>query len=101
MDLRIRTLESEYRRQASDQPKVTAAPLPEVEQELRKFTDASARQVIVAPVACEVIELKFTAPGAVIPPREIIAEIVPVETQLVTEARIRTEDIVRRAMRER
>jgi HlyD family secretion protein len=94
-DLRIRSLEGEYRQQASDQLKVVSARLSEIEQELRKSTDASARQVIVAPVAGEVIDLKVTAPGAVIAPRETIAEIVPAQTRLVTEARIRTEDINR------
>ena len=92
-DLRIKTLESEYRQQASDQLKVTSARLSEIEQELRKSTDASSRQVIVAPAAGEVIDLKYTTPGAVIPPRETIAAIVPAETRLLTEARIHPEDI--------
>ena len=94
-DLRIRSLESDYRQQASDQLKVTAARLSEIEQEQRKSVDASARQVIMAPVAGEIIDLKYSAPGSVIPPRETIADIVPVDTRLVTEARIRTEDIDR------
>jgi HlyD family secretion protein len=94
-DLRIRALEGEYRQQASDQLKVAAARLAEVEQELRKSTDAASRQVIVAPASGDVIDLKFSSPGAVIPPRETIADIVPAEPKLVTEARIRTEDINR------
>lgn len=94
-DLRIRSLESDYRQQASDQLKITAARLSELEQELRKSVDASSRQTIVAPAAGEVIDLKYTSPGAVIPPRETIADIVPDDTRLVTEARIRPEDISR------
>jgi membrane fusion protein, epimerase transport system len=94
-DLRIRSLESEYRQQASDQLKVTAARLSEIEQEQRKSSDASARQVIMAPASGQIIDLKYATPGAVIPPRETIAEIVPGDTRLVTEARIRTEDINR------
>ena len=94
-DLRIRSLESEYRQQASDQLKVTAARLSEIEQEQRKSMDASARQVITAPASGEVIDLKYSAPGAVIAPRETIADIVPGDTRLVTEARIRTEDMNR------
>jgi HlyD family secretion protein len=57
--------------------------------------DASARQVITAPTSGEVIDLKYSAPGSVIAPRETIADIVPGDTRLVTEARIRTEDISR------
>jgi len=94
-DLRMRSLESEYRQQASDQLKVTAAKLSEIEQEQRKSVDASARQVIVAPADGEVIDLKYATPGVVIPPRETIADIVPADTRLLTEARIRTEDINR------
>jgi epimerase transport system membrane fusion protein len=94
-DLRIRTLESDYRQQASDQLKVTAARLSEIEQEQRKSVDASARQVIMAPASGEIIDLKYSTPGSVIPPRETIADIVPDDTRLMTEARIRTEDINR------
>lgn len=94
-DLRIRSLESDYRQQASDQLKVTTARLSEIEQEQRKSVDAWSRQVIVAPASGEVIDLKYAAPGAVIPPRETIADIVPDDSRLVTEARIRTEDINR------
>jgi epimerase transport system membrane fusion protein len=94
-DLRIRALESDYRQQASDQLKVTAARLSEIEQERRKSLDASARQVIVAPASGEIIDLKYSTPGSVIPPRETIADVVPDDTRLVTDARVRTEDIGR------
>ena len=94
-DLKIRSLESEYRQQASDQLKVTAARVSEIEQEQRKSLDASARQVIVAPADGEVMDLKYATPGVVIPPRETIADIVPDDSRLLTEARIRTEDINR------
>jgi epimerase transport system membrane fusion protein len=94
-DLRIKSLEGDYRQQASDQLKVTAGRLSEIEQELRKSSDASARQVIVAPAAGEVVNLKFTSPGTVVSPREPIADIVPADPRLVLEARIRTEDVSR------
>ena len=94
-DLRVRSLESEYRQQASDQRKVTASRVSEIEQEQRKSVDASARQVIVAPADGEVIDLKYATPGGVIPPRDTIMEIVPESIRLVTEARIRPEDINR------
>ena len=95
VDLRTKTLESDYRQQASDQLKITTARLAELQEELRKLSDAAARQVIVAPVGGDVMNLKFTAPGAVVSPREVIADIVPAEPRLVIEARIRTEDISR------
>jgi HlyD family type I secretion membrane fusion protein len=95
IDLRMEMLESEYRQQASDQIKVVAARLVELQQELRKSADAAARQLITAPAAGEVVNLRFTSPGSVISPRETIAEIVPVDPRLVIEAHIRTEDVAR------
>lgn len=94
-DLRIKGLEGDYRQQASDQLKINAARLTEIEQEQRKTTDASSRQAIVAPVAGNVINLKFSTPGSVISPREPIADIVPSNPRLVLEARLRTEDVAR------
>ena len=94
-DLRVKSMESDYRQQASDQLKVNAARLAEIQQEQRKTVDASSRQVIVAPVAGDVINLKFTTPGSVVSPREPIADIVPSNPRLVVEAHIRTEDVTR------
>jgi HlyD family type I secretion membrane fusion protein len=94
-DLRIKALEGDYRQQASDQLKVSAAKLAEIQQEQRKTVDASSRQVIVAPVAGDVINLRFSTPGSVISPREAIVDIVPSNPRLVVEAHIRTEDITR------
>lgn len=94
-DLRIKSLEGDYRQQASDQLKVSAARLAEIQQEQRKTVDASGRQVIVAPVAGDVINLKFTTPGSMVSPREPIADIVPSNPRLVVESRIRTEDVSR------
>jgi HlyD family type I secretion membrane fusion protein len=95
IDLRVKALEGEYRQQASDQLKVTSARLSELQQELRKSSDASSRQVILAPVAGDVMNLKYTSVGAVVSPRESVADIVPANPRLVVEARIRTEDVSR------
>lgn len=94
-DLRIKSLESDYQQQASDQLKVNAARLAEIEQEQRKSSDATSRQIIVAPVAGDVVNLKFSSPGTVVSPREPIADIVPVNPRLVVEAQIHTEDVMR------
>lgn len=94
-DLKIKSLESEYRQQASDQLKVATVRISEIQQELRKFADASLRQVIVAPAAGEVMNLRFTNAGSVLSPREPIADIVPENPRLVVEAQIRPEDVSR------
>jgi HlyD family secretion protein len=92
-DIRIRSLENDYTRAASDQLKVTAARLAEIEQELRKSQDAVTRQVVTAPASGEVIDLRFTSPGAVVRAGEPIAEIVPSDAKLMIEARIRPEEV--------
>lgn len=94
-DLRIKGLESEYRQQASDQLKVANVRLSEIQQEWRKSTDASQRQMVVAPVDGEVMNLRYASPGTVVTPREPIADIVPSNPRLVVEAQIRPEDISR------
>jgi HlyD family secretion protein len=93
VDLRAKALVNEYMKSASDQLKAAAARLGEIEQELRKSEDAAARQVVTAPAAGEVIDLKFTSPGAVVRAGEPIADIVPVEAALVLEAHLRPEDV--------
>jgi HlyD family secretion protein len=92
-DLKIRSVQNDYVQAASDQLKATAARLGEIEQEQRKSDDAALRQVVVAPASGEVIDLRFTSPGAVVRPGEPIAEIVPSDARLLIEAHIRPEDI--------
>lgn len=95
LDLKLRGLDNDYRQQASDQIKVAAVRVQEIEQELRKATDASTRQVILAPVDGEILGLRVTNPGTVIAPREPVADVLPANPKLVVEARIRTEDVNR------
>jgi HlyD family secretion protein len=93
IDLKIQSARNDYVKAASDQLKVTAQRLSEIEQEQRKSADAATRQVVTAPASGEIIDLRFTSPGAVIKPGDPIADIVPSNTQLMVEARIRPEDI--------
>lgn len=89
--LRAQALEGEYRQQASDLLKAANGRVTEIEQELRKVRDAARRQVVTAPAAGTVINLRFNGAGGVIQPREPIADIVPRNPRLVVEAQIRPE----------
>jgi HlyD family secretion protein len=60
---------------------------------MRKTDDAASRQVVVAPAGGEIIDLKFTSPGAVVRPGDSIAEFVPSDARLMLEAHIRPEEI--------
>jgi epimerase transport system membrane fusion protein len=93
IDLKIKSIQNSYVQAASDQLKAAAAHLGEIEQEVRKSEDAAARQVVAAPASGEVIDLKFSSPGAVVRPGEPIAEIVPSDAKLMLEAHIRPEEI--------
>jgi membrane fusion protein, epimerase transport system len=93
IDLKIKTARNGYVQAASDQLKNAVSRVAEVEQEQRKSDDAAKRQVVVAPVDGEVIDLKFTSAGAVVRAGEPIAEIVPSDAPLLIEARIRPEEI--------
>lgn len=92
-DIKSNSIVNEYLRSATDQLKTTVARVSEIEQELRKSDDATTRQVVLAPAAGEIIDLKFTSPGAVVRPGEAIAEIVPSNTALMIEAQIRPEEV--------
>jgi HlyD family type I secretion membrane fusion protein len=94
-DLRVKTLTSEYRQQASDQLKVALMRAGELQQEQRKAGDAAARQVIAAPADGEVVNLRYATPGAVVQPRETVADIVPAHPRLVVEAHLRTDEVSR------
>lgn len=102
-ELRIKSLQNQHMQTASDQLKVTAAGLSEIRQELRKWEDAAARQVVAAPVSGEIMDMKISSPGTIVRPGESIAEIVPSDVQLLVEAHIRPEDIsnVQRGQRAR
>jgi HlyD family secretion protein len=93
IDLKIKSIQNAYGQTASDQLKVTGARLAEIEQEVRKTEDAARRQVVAAPASGQVIDLKFTSPGAVVRPGDAIAEIVPGDAMLMLEAHIRPEEI--------
>lgn len=93
IDLRIRALQNAYVHTASDEVKNSVARLTDIDQEMRKTDDAASRQMVVAPASGEIIDLKFTSPGAVLRPGDTIAEIVPSAARLMVEARIRPEEI--------
>lgn len=92
-DLKANAIANDYVRSASDQLKQTLARVGEIEQELRKSNDATLRQTVLAPADGEIIDLKFTSPGAVVKPGESIAEIVPSKADLMIEAQIRPEEV--------
>ncbi|MEX8521036.1 MAG: HlyD family type I secretion periplasmic adaptor subunit [Leptothrix sp. (in: b-proteobacteria)] len=95
LKLKMLSLRNDYSESATRDQRESSSRLLEVEQRLQPTQDAANRQRIVAPVGGEVVGLKVFSAGAVIGPRDVLMEIMPVGAKLVIEARVRPEDIVR------
>ena len=91
--LRVKTLENQFMQSAADELKESTNKLFDIEERLRPSKDAAERQNIVAPIDGEVVDLKVTSAGAVVGPRDPLLDIVPTDSKLIVEGRIRTEDI--------
>jgi len=93
LELRAQSLRSQFRQEASVELRQTTTAVFELRERLRPTQDAEDRQRIKAPIAGEVVDLKFNSVGSVIGPREPILDIVPTSPDLLVEARILPEDI--------
>ena len=85
---------------AADHQSEVAAELREVQTQLAEVTEKLAaaqirqgRRDVVAPEAGTVLNLRYFAPGAVVPPGGPILDLVPRDDSLVVEARVRPSDI--------
>ena len=92
-ELRILGMMANHRQQAADELKNSVSKLQELEERLRPSEDDRARTVITAPASGEIVNLQVFTPGAVIGPKDLLAEVIPEEKKLIIEFRIRTEDI--------
>lgn len=81
----------------ADLHKVTA-DLAQARENLKKRTDRVARLEVTAPVAGYVKGLRVNTIGAVIPAGQTLMEIVPVDEQLIVEARILPQQVGRVAV---
>lgn len=90
---RLESLSSEFRATAQGELAEKTKELNVIKQTLSAFRDKSERTEIKSPVHGAVKDLKITTVGGVVRPGETIMEIVPLEDQLIVEARIRPADI--------
>jgi HlyD family type I secretion membrane fusion protein len=93
LQLRIAQARNQYQAQAADELRESAARLRELDERLRPTLDTAERQVLRAPVDGEVMNLKVSARGQAIGPREPVLDVVPDREALIVEARIRPQDI--------
>jgi HlyD family type I secretion membrane fusion protein len=78
---------------AANEMRQSTVQVLDLRERLRPLQDAATRQRIVAPIAGQVVGLKFTSVGAVIGPRDPILDIVPENIELIVEGRVRPEDV--------
>ena len=86
-------LQSQRRNEALEESGRVADDLASVRETSRRLSDRVARLDIVAPVQGIVKGLATNTVGGVIPPGGLVTEIVPMDKELVVEARISPVDI--------
>ncbi|MDC7218081.1 MAG: HlyD family type I secretion periplasmic adaptor subunit [Spirochaetales bacterium] len=78
---------------AQNQRAKTLAELAEIKQRLNERQTSLQRLVIVSPTKGVVKKLPFTTTGAVVNPSEIIAEIIPLDVDLIVQVQVSPRDI--------
>lgn len=77
-----------YLRTAAEELRDATARVVDLEERLRAARDAATRQVITAPVAGRLVDLKVNTIGSAVGPREPIVDIVPADVPLVVEVKV-------------
>jgi HlyD family type I secretion membrane fusion protein len=92
-ELRIVNLVIERREEVDQQLSRVRGERAELEEQIRVSLDRLRRTEIRAPIAGTVLGLRYKTPGGVIRPGEAILDLVPLEGDLVIEAKVATGDI--------
>ena len=90
---RLDEIETEFREQALAELSESANELIQVEEALVEAKDRVSRLEISAPVRGIVKGLQVHTIGGVVPPGAVITEIVPLDKELVVEAKIQPRDV--------
>jgi len=93
VELRIEGLYDTYVREAADELKETQRRIADLEDRIRPSMDQLRRAVITAPLAGEVVGLQVHTTGGVIAPRAPLMDIVPADSRLIIEGKVRASDI--------
>jgi HlyD family type I secretion membrane fusion protein len=93
IELRLQTLNANNRAEIAKEMSDSRIRMTVLRERAKPASSALERRLVRAPVNGTVNLLKAGNPGSVIPPRETVVEIVPVEASLVAEVRIAPADI--------
>ncbi|MCU0971809.1 MAG: HlyD family type I secretion periplasmic adaptor subunit [Gammaproteobacteria bacterium] len=94
-DLKLRMLQtrSDFEQVATEDLKQSTSRIAELRERIRPSEDAVRRQIITAPIAGRVVDLRVHTVGATIGPREPLMDVVPDDTPLIVEARTHVDAI--------
>lgn len=90
---KLEALRLAYVQQATEELREATSRIVDFEERLRAGQDAAGRQVIVAPVAGRLVDLRVNTVGSAVGAREPIVDIVPADQPLVVETRVGAESI--------
>jgi HlyD family type I secretion membrane fusion protein len=89
----IAQLHAEAVQKAVEELRQTESDLDDVQEQIRAATDVVERTEVRAPVRGIVVKLNRHTAGGVVGPGEVILELLPVDDNLVIEARVNPRDI--------
>jgi HlyD family type I secretion membrane fusion protein len=87
------SLKLAYVQQATEDLRETTARIVDIEERLRAGQDAATRQVISAPVAGRLVDLRVNTVGSAVGAREPIVDVVPSGVPLVVETRVAADAV--------
>ena len=90
---RLEALRLAYVQQATEELRESTTRVVDFEERLRAGRDAAGRQIITAPVAGRLVDLRVNTVGSAVGAREPIVDIVPADQPLVVETRVGAESI--------
>lgn len=93
IEMRLQTLNANNRAEIAKEISDSRIRMVVLRERAKPASSALERRLVRAPVNGTVNLLKAGNPGSVIPPRETVVEIVPVEASLIAEVRVAPADI--------
>jgi HlyD family type I secretion membrane fusion protein len=92
-DMEILSVEADHQSEVATELREVQTQLAEVTEKLAAAQIRQGRRDVVAPEAGTVLNSRYFAPGAVVPPGGPILDLVPRDDSLVVEAKVRPTDI--------
>ncbi|BBK35688.1 HlyD family type I secretion periplasmic adaptor subunit [Allostella sp. ATCC 35155] len=92
-ELQILNINTEMQRQVTQELRDTQGQMLDTAERMRVARDVLRRTEVRAPVAGEVVNLKYFTIGAVVRPGDVIMEVVPTDDVRIIEVKVNPKDI--------